>query len=481
MKPHCIIIGAGFAGSAAAVRLTEAGWRVTLMDARGAAGGRVYSFEDKETGEIIDNGQHLLMGCYHATLRLLDVLGTRHLLRPQEAMRVEFIEPASEILLQPRRAVLDAGRLSGKAGMALGIAGLEGLSAYDRWAVLRFAAALQLGVAQHRLATPLATQTALELLRSYGQTDALITRLWEPVILATLNAHPAEAAASLLVKVLERAFFSDRDSSRLLLPRVGLDDVLKPLAAWLGRRGSNFLRGTVASIHIQHHDSSFLASSITTNTGEIIEADCVISAVPPHVLTKLLISSLSDTFRNDEAFSTLLASLSQFTFSPIISTYLWFDRSFMTSEFVALLGTQTQWVFNRRLICDAPKQVTERFSGHISTTVSAGGDIINAANDDILRICLRDIHAAFPASRTAQMLRGRVIKEKFATPRITPAIEAIRPSATTPIANLFLAGDWTNTGLPATIESASQSGEAAAGAVKSAWNRFEAIQQESHI
>jgi squalene-associated FAD-dependent desaturase len=475
MQRHCIIIGAGFAGSAAAVRLVQSGWRVTLLDARIKAGGRVYSFEDRETGEVIDNGQHLLMGCYHATLRLLDALGTRGLVRPQEAMRVEFIEPMPDDILPPRRAVLDAGRLPGKAGMALGIFGLQGLSLRDKWAALRFAARLQLGLVQ---AGQRNSETTGELLRRYGQTDALITRLWEPVILATLNTTPHEAAASLFVEVLRQAFFSDREASRLLLPSVGLDAVLKPLSDWLEQRGGRFIHGTAAIIHYSEMNDSkadertkeketgmLHASGITTSAGEFIQADCVISAVPPRALAKLLTAE-AQTHR---ALVPLVTTLEQFTFSPIISAYLWFDRSFMNSPFVALLGTPTQWVFNRRAMCDAPEHVVERFAGHVSTTVSAGNNLINASNEAIIQQCLRDIHAAFPQARTAKLLRGRVIKEKLATPLITPSVESIRPPATTPIANFFLAGDWTATKLPATIESASQSGEAAADAVLKAF------------
>jgi squalene-associated FAD-dependent desaturase len=446
--PHGLIIGAGFAGSTAAVRLVEAGWRVTLMDARGV-GGRVYSLEDRETGDIIDNGQHLLMGCYHRTLHVLNVLGTTHLLRPQAAMRVEFVEaghvPSATI------STLDASLLPGKLGMALGILGLGGLTLADKLRALQFVAALQLGMVRAE------GFTTLELLRRHKQPENLIRRLWEPIVLATLNAPLEQAAASLLVEVFKRAFFADTASSRLLLPRTGLDEVLKPLPAWLQARGSRFVRASAA--HILSDESSNAIRGVQTSTGEVFQADCVISAVPPNNLLKLL----PEQWKTHPFFDPL----NHYHFSPIVSVYLWFDRPVLNelqSEFAAMLGTTTQWVFNRRAMVDTytTPQVVARFPGHLSLTVSASNDLVNEPHDRIVAVCLDELRAAFPSVGAARLLRGRVIKEKRATPLITPNQESMRLTAQTPIHGLVLAGDWTDTKLPATIEGASQSGSEAA-------------------
>ncbi len=438
----CLIIGGGFAGASAAIALTKMGRRVTLLEAKNTPGGRVYSLEDRETGEAIDNGQHLLMGCYHHTLDLLATLGTEGLLRAQKALRVDFADCSGGGDAAIIRT-LDTSALPGKAGVAWGMLRLGGLTMGDKLSALRLALAIQF----NRL--HLEDKTALQFLKEHRQSDNLIRRFWEPIILATLNAHPSIAAASLLVAVFRKAFFADTAASRLLLPIAEFSDLLAPLSGWLERHDSSFRQGLATNFIVQGNR----VTGVKLNTGETLTADCIVSAVPPRFLRKLIPC---------ETYPDFFAPLSTLDFSPIISVYMWFDKSFIETDFVAMLGTQTQWIFNRRAICKANPEVVKRFPGHISVTISAGDDFITQSNDSLTALCLAEIRRAFPAARAATMLHARVVKEKMATLKITPALEKMRFSAVTPLENLFLAGDWTNTGLPATIEGAAQSGWAAA-------------------
>ncbi len=447
-KPHCLIVGGGFAGATAAVTLVQAGWRVTLLEAKSEAGGRVYSLTDRETGEVIDNGQHLLMGCYHHTLHVLQTLGTEGLLRPQKSMRVDFADCKPNTNINAEFFTLDTSLLPGKAGMALGIARLRGLTLQDRFNALLLSLKIQLHIARPQ------GKTAQEFLVEYKQSDNSIHRFWEPIILATLNAHPSAAAASLLVEVFRRAFFADTASSRLLLPRTGLAELLAPLPKWLERYGCVFRQATVSEILFE----SNRVIGAKTSSGEVFHADCMISTVPPRILARLLPESISHPIGSTWHF----AQLTQYEFSPIVSVYLWFDRPCFEQEFIAMLGTKVQWIFNRRRMCDAPDDVVKRFPGHISLTISASDDIITASADTIITLCMDELRQAFPSVREAVLLRSRVIKEKMATPHITPELELKRLTAQTPIANFFVAGDWTDTKLPATIEGASQSGFTAA-------------------
>jgi squalene-associated FAD-dependent desaturase len=466
---HCLVIGAGIAGIAAAIDLVQAGWRVTLLEAKQEVGGRVYSLHDRETGETIDNGQHLLMGCYVNALHVLNALGTASLLRSQEALRVEFIEVVMCQSEPYRRqtATLDTGLLPGKAGMFLGMMRLQWLSWRERWRLVRFATLLQLDSLLPSLQL-LRTQgkTALELLQSYGQPDNVIKRLWEPVILATLNAPPDKASATLLVEVLKRAFFAGRSASRLLLPRVGLSELVAPIGSWLERVGGghSVLKQAIVSELLVERNR---VCGVKTTTGEYIAANYVVSALPPNTLRKILPEHLHTM----EHFQRLR----EFSFSPIVSVYLWFDRDVVDVEFAALLGTTIQWVFNRRKLCDVerlPAETRERFGGHVSLTISAGESLNALSNDEIIALCVYELRAAFPVLCNAHFLRGRVVRERMATPLLTPEIEEgsmlkppARLGAVTPIEGLVLAGDWTATRLPATIESAAQSGRAAARAV----------------
>ena len=212
-----LVIGGGWAGIAAAVEAHRRGWQVTLVEERPYLGGRARSFVDRTTGEVIDNGQHLMMGCYHAALQTMKALGTDHLLDRQAALRVSFVEPGG------RTAVLDAGRLPGRAGVAAGIWGLQGISTLGRLAILRMAARLRIGVVNGT------SKTCRQLLEYEGQPLEAITRFWEPIILATLNATMDEAPADLLVAVMQLAFLGSGEDSKLYLPTAGLSQFRGPL------------------------------------------------------------------------------------------------------------------------------------------------------------------------------------------------------------------------------------------------------------
>jgi hydroxysqualene dehydroxylase len=455
---HCAIVGAGFAGASAAVRLTEAGVRVTLVEARTEAGlpcpgGRVQSLLDGETGETIDNGQHLLMGCYNATLRLLETLGTVRLLRRQKALCVWFADCSNNFSGHQERAdifALNASYLPAEFGMAWGMVTLRGLSVREKVDLIRFAGRLRLN-----WIPPTTGKTAWELLRKERQTERVITRLWEPIILATLNTSVRQASATLLVQVMRLAFLGGREASQMLIAETGLAEVLAPLPMWLEARGSRMKTGLVKGIIVDQQNNR--ASGIELASGETILADSIITALPAPMTIKLLPEHIRQ--------SAHVRAWKAFSSSPIVSVYLWCDRNFMEQDFIALLGTQTQWVFNRRKLCIAPSDVTERFPGHISLTISAASDLAKASKERIVEECWSELQRAFPPARTVQLLRSRVIWERHATPLFTPENEHLRPSAVTPHQGWFLAGDWTNTGLPATIESASQSGENAAKAV----------------
>lgn len=438
-KTDCIVIGGGFAGIAAAAELARHGITTTLVEPRTYLGGRARSFADRETGEVIDNGQHLLMGCYTHALALFGLLGTRHLLAAQPRMHVDFIDPNGTI------HAFDTSRLPGKAGTALGLARLSGLSAADKFRALQFALLVEYGFARP------GNDSVEQFLQRYRQSPRMITRFWEPIVLATLNAHPREASAQLLVEVLRRAIFADAESSQLLFPAAGLSELIAPFLQWFERNGGTILHDSAEALLFNGNK----ATGIATTTGTI-EASAVISAIPPRALARLLPpSQLSDI----AAIAPLI------DYSPIVSVYLWFDRNFLPGKFYAMLDTTIQWVFNRRLLCTTPDDIRSTYPGHLALTVSAADTIASASNQDIVERCIAELERAFPQARGARLLHSQVIKEKHATMRATPDINALRPNAITSAEGFFLAGDWTNTGLPATIEGACQSGVVAARAV----------------
>jgi zeta-carotene desaturase len=440
-----IVVGAGVAGIAAAVACAQRGKRVLVFEQRPYIGGRARSFVDRTTGDVIDNGQHLAMGCYHALLQTLKPLGTDALFVRQQALRVKFVDPTG------RTDLLDAGALPGKAGVALGIMRLRHISLLQRLAAQWFAIRVMTNTVVTR------GLTCSELLRNHGQGPEIIARLWEPIVLATLNAPADKAAASLLVAVLRRAFFGSTTDSQLLLPTHGLSSLFDPFTAWLyDHHGEVRVSTAVERVYADETRASVELADRHTLT-----ADHCIIAVPPRAMERLV----PPAWITEQLHATLHA----LDLSPIISIYLWYDRQWMTTDFVAMLGTTVQWVFDRRQMTEALPDVIARYPGHVALTISAGSDLATRESDDIIRECDAELRAAFPSLHGVTLLHGQVIKEKGATFLSTAHIEQLRPSVTAlrtthahTSPHVLLAGDWTATGLPATLEGAAQSGIAAA-------------------
>ena len=421
-----LIIGGGWAGIAAAVEASERGHEVLLVEERPYLGGRARSFIDRETGHHIDNGQHVMMGCYSAFLRVLKTLGTDHLLERQQALRVGFVDNSTT------KHVLDASGLPGKLGVVAGLLHLSGVRIGSRLACIALAARMALGRASGR------GLTCLHFLQRQNQPDDIITRFWEPLVLATLNAPLDKASAELLVAVMKLAFLGSREDSSLLIPTCGLSDLISPLPMWLSTRGGQVrLSTSVDKLNLVEGR----CTSAVLSDGAVEQVDAVVSCVPERAFGRLLDASSITT-----TMPSALAS------SPIVSVYLWYDKQWMTDELLAALGTTVQWVFNKSRIA----------SGLVALTVSAGESIVGMPQEQIIELCDAELRALLPEVASAELQRGLVIKEKMATPLIEPRTQrATTGCLTTQVANLFVAGDWTSTGLPATIEGAARSGIAA--------------------
>ena len=436
MNHDLLVIGGGWAGIAAAVEAARRGRRVTLIEAHPYLGGRARSFVDRTTGEEIDNGQHVVMGCYHAFLQTLSSMGIDNAFRKQEATQVVFAD------IMQRRDVLDASKLPGRLGIVWGVLGLRHISLRGRLHALRFARRVMGG------ALNASGLTCLDLLRREGQPEDVIVRLWEPIILATLNAPMRSAAASLLVTVLRRAFFGSRNDGSIYIPRHGLSTITEPLTAFLQERGGSILLSTTVDRFIVEGDCV---------TGVVLSNDCedsvtsVVCAIPQRSVLRLMEASMTGDPRPHDVYGEV-------EFSPIISVFLWYDRAWMTDAFVATLGTTVQWVFNRRSLVQTSTEIMRRYPGHVAVTVSAASTVAAEPIATIIETCDRELRMLFSTMHEAKLLHGIVVKEKQATPLITPANELRRPGTKTPWANVALAGDWTDTGLPATLEGAALSG-----------------------
>jgi squalene-associated FAD-dependent desaturase len=426
-----VVIGAGCAGFAAATALAERGARVLVLEARPGLGGRATAFTDPETGERVDNGQHILMGCYTDTLALLDRIGAADRVRWQSGLKVSMIDRRG------RESTLALPSLPAPLHFLAGVLAWDALSWPERLSVLRAGSALQ------------STQPApsgisvRQWLRQLGQAPRLCELFWEPLALAALNQSIDQAEAPSFKRVLERVFGPDPSCAALVMPAVPLDELYaEPSRQWLNERGGEVRVHAPAKVVIE--DGRVRGVRVRD---EMIAAPLVISSVAWYSF-----ASLFDTpppqLRGTIANAAMLASL------PIVTVNLWFDGVVMKEPLLGLPGRNFQWVFDRRAIVGGE-------ASHLSLISSGAETIVSLTNDALVQMALDEVREALPAARQARLRKGLAVREKRSTFSLAPDAPP-RPDTRTPIEGFLLAGDWIETGLPATIESAVISGHRAA-------------------
>jgi len=426
---HVVVVGGGFAGLSAATRLVEAGARVTLLEKRGQLGGRAYSVTDEATGDVVDNGQHLFMGCYRATRAFLERIGTADKVRWQERLALTFVDAAT----------------AKRSQLVVGPFGLPSLPWRDRLALVKVAAAIRL---PSRLLPPATDwETVDGWLDRLGQSATARRAFFHPLALAALNDDPRTASAKMLEAVLREAFVGG--DSRIGVARVGLSDLyVDDARAWLQARGATVrLAAGVERIVVDRG----IARGVTLRGGERIDADAVIAACPPAALVALV----DDEWREGE---TWWAGLSALPTSPIVSLHLWLDRLVTDDEIIGCVGSPLHWIFNRNRLA----AVRDPSRSHLSLVVSAARGLVDRPSDDIVQLLVAEVGRLLPEAARARVVHARLIKERDATIAHAAGTEGLRPRCQSPIEGLFAAGDYVRTGLPATIESAVRAADDAA-------------------
>jgi hydroxysqualene dehydroxylase len=437
LSRRVLIIGGGFAGLAAGVELGERGYKVTVLERRNHLGGRAYSFTDTKTGDTVDNGQHLFMGCYTNTIDFLKKIDCLDKLKFQDRTQINFLDTES------RFTTFDCPPLPAPFHVLAGLFRLQGLTVGDK---LR---ALNLGKVLRGRAQKNGALTVSEWLKTLHQSERIRERFWYPMAIATLNENPEIASSKMMIKVIQEAFGAGRQASRMGISSVGLSELYTDGAkAFIESRGGTIrLLAPVNRLVVSNSN----VTAVELKNGEHLEADAVISTVPPNNLWEML---------DNELRTTEFAYLEKLPSAPIVSINLWFDRPITDCEFIGLLGTRVQWLFNKDLLNPQKKR-----SNHIALVISAAHDYIAMTRNRLVEMALSELHQLIPESRKAKLLHSTIIKERDATLSHTVASDNLRPKAQTSITNLILAGDWTATGLPATIESAVLSGRTAAALV----------------
>ena len=431
------VIGGGVAGLAAATALADAGRRVIVLEARGQLGGRATSFVDRVTGERVDNGQHVLFGCYRDTFAMLRRIGAASNVRVQPSLQVPYLDASGQ------RTVLKCPNLPPPLHLLAAVFEWEALEWRDRFQVLRVGRP----VLRARKGGPVGdpAETVAAWLDRHRQRGRLREWLWEPLAVAALNQLPSEAAAAPFVRVLAEMFGSEPSDASLALPVTPLDEMYAvPARRHIESHGGEVRVHALARIQLAGRRIERVDVR-----GEEIQATDVIVAVP-----WFSIATLFDGDRS--AIAGLCDSAMRMDAKPILTVNLWYDRQIMQDEFVGLPGRDMQWVFDKR-------QVFGERASHLSLVSSGATQLIGLDSDALIALAAREIAESIPGARGAVLRRGTVIREKRATFSLTPG-QPPRPGVLTPVDGLFLAGDWIDTGLPGTIESAARAGHMAARA-----------------
>jgi squalene-associated FAD-dependent desaturase len=438
-----IVVGGGFAGLSAAVRLAGGGARVTVLEARPQLGGRATAFRDPASGEWVDNGQHLMLGCYRDTLAFLDVIGARDRISVQPRLDVPMVDTDG------RASALACPFLPSPFHLLGGVLDWDALALGDRLAALRMVGAIRLAVAElrgdaRRAASP--GETVENWLIRNGQTARLREMLWGPLAIAALNQEPASAAAPYFSRVLAEMLAAGADGASIALPVVPLPQLyVEPAKTWLEERGCRVIAGSRGQVVL----SAGRVESVRTPASDL-RADLVIVATPWHALPSTFGGDVSPVAR-------LLDAASHTSPSPIVTVNLWVEGRALGTWFVGLPGRTIQWVFDKRAIFRG--QANQ--ANHLSLVASAAARLDTWSNEAIVELALEEVCSAVPEIRDLRLLRANVVRERRATFSLAPG-QPLRPHVRTSVAGLFLAGDWIDTGLPGTIESAVRSGHAAA-------------------
>jgi zeta-carotene desaturase len=431
-NPTVAVVGGGLAGLAAACALAESGFRVSLFERRPYLGGRASSYQHPGTGEVVDNCQHVLFGSCTNLIEFYKRIGVDEKIRWSDEMT--FVEPGG------RMSVLRATSLPAPFQTMPAFLGFPFLDLRDKLAIARAFASLIPRV------LPDTGESFMDWLQRHGQTRNALERFWKPVLVSALSEDLDQVSVSAAAQVVRESMKSEV-ARQMGIPSIPLTELYSAAQNYITTRGGSVrLRSGIESLRLENDQP------VLDFAEGLAKFDFVVLAVPFFALSSVLP-------QNGDSQS-LRETIAHFESSPITGIHLWFDRQISDLEHAVLLDRTVQWMFHKSKLLGRNSE-----GSYVELVVSASKSLIEKSKQEIVDLALSEVREFFPEACSANLVKSTVVKEVNATYSPRPGIDAHRPKPETIWPRVFLAGDWTATGWPATMEGAVRSGYLAAEAL----------------